>query len=331
MPRPRPRPGATLPTLTLIITLALPPALPLTLPRTLPLTRCNLAWAGLSQIEASDWQLRSLELLLRLLPRHIYTMSMYIPCNSMHIPCIYHAHTMRIRASINHTAVLTATPTAMLTALLAIPYHGSTYYGSLGLLLLCICQRQLQRQTASLGDKPLAQLVSEILSPSLGATTTSTSLGGISLARLVTRLGSRRGHAFPAPALAPALAPSGSGTDGTRVEEAEEAGAEAAAVKEAGEKEEEAEEAARAAAAAVAAAAAAAAAMHSTAPVVKDAAAMAAAVAQHRMRLQGEQRADSVRRLQRGGAALLYLLWPSQYYLPTHLPWLHLPWRGSTN
>ena len=86
-----------MPTLTLIITLALPPALPLTLPRTLPLTRCNLAWAGLSQIEASDWQLRSLELLLRLLPRHIYTM--HIPCNSMHIPCIYvlfHAYSMHI-------------------------------------------------------------------------------------------------------------------------------------------------------------------------------------------------------------------------------------------
>ena len=44
------------------------PTLPLPLPLLLP--RCNLQWAGLDQIAASDWQLRSFELLLQLLPRH---------------------------------------------------------------------------------------------------------------------------------------------------------------------------------------------------------------------------------------------------------------------
>ena len=46
------------------------PTLPLPLPLPLLLPRCNLQWAGLNQIPASDWQLRANELLLQLLPRH---------------------------------------------------------------------------------------------------------------------------------------------------------------------------------------------------------------------------------------------------------------------
>ena len=42
----------------LTITLARTLAQTLTLTLTLTLTRCNLAWAGLDQIEASDWQVR---------------------------------------------------------------------------------------------------------------------------------------------------------------------------------------------------------------------------------------------------------------------------------
>ena len=132
-----------------------------------------------------------------------------------------------------------------------------------------------------------------------------------------------------APALGLALAPrrcGGSGTDGTRVEGVEEgaaAAAEAAEVEaeaegeEAGEAEAEVEAEVEAEAERAEAAEAE---VHSTAPVVaKDAAAeaeaeahsAAAAVAQRRMRVQRvqrvqrEQRTDSVRRLQRGGAALL--------------------------
>ena len=52
------------------LTLTATPTLPLPLPLPLLLPRCNLQWAGLNQIPASDWQLRANELLLQLLPRH---------------------------------------------------------------------------------------------------------------------------------------------------------------------------------------------------------------------------------------------------------------------
>ena len=199
--------------------------------------------------------------------------------------------------------------------------------------MLCIGQRQLQRRRAASvgGAISLADLVAEISSPS------SPSLGDVPLARLIARLGSRRAPASAgAPArdhtVAPAVAPSGSRTGGTRMEAAEaaeEAEAAVAAVavavvevgEQAGEQAERAEAATR-----------------STAPVVKDA---PAAVAQRRMHVQqatqcgGDsvqraERGDSVRRLQRGGVPLLRCLLTMAHHNATYqdsdLPWLHFPW-----